>query len=145
MRNTIKKLIIIFIAVSVIVWSLIELIINIENDKNKNNNSKISYYEELLASKEVSITYYNEGEVTSLQEQPYEGSIAISRDLYQYFHPGEIVYLECDCVLEGYYRINDTTHSRFKNRVDVYTKKRLDLTIGLWIGKINKIEHFIKL
>lgn len=144
MRNTIKNLIIIFIIIGVLTWCIIQLITSIEDNKN-NNNSKISYYEELLTTKEVSITYYGSGEITSLQESPYEGSIAISRDLYQYFHPGEIVYLECDCVLEGYYRINDTTHSRFKNRVDVYTKKKLDLDIGLWIGKINKIEHFIRI
>lgn len=144
MRNTIKKLIIIFIIIGVLTWCIIQLITSIEDNKN-NNNSKISYYEELLTTKEVSITYYDSGEITSLQESPYEGSIAISRDLYQYFHPGEIVYLECNCILEGYYRINDTTHSRFKNRVDVYTKKKLDLDIGLWIGKINKIEHFIRI
>lgn len=144
MRNTIKNLIIIFIIIGVLTWGIIQLITSIEDNKN-NNNSKISYYEELLTTKEVSITYYDSGEITSLQESPYEGSIAISRDLYQYFHPGEIVYLECNCILEGYYRINDTTHSRFKNRVDVYTKKKLDLDIGLWIGKINKIEHFIRI
>ncbi len=139
MRNTIIWLLIILII------GLISLIIIEVLNKNNSKNSEVTYYEEVLITKDISLTYYNTGNMTSMQEKPYEGSIAISPDLYDFFYPGEIVYIECGCILDGYYRINDKTNSRFNNRVDVYTNKEINLDAGIWLGKINKIHYFVNL
>jgi 3D (Asp-Asp-Asp) domain-containing protein len=139
MRNTIIWLLIILII------GLISLIIIEVLNRTASKNSEVTYYEEVLITKDISLTYYNTGNITSMQERPYEGSIAISPDLYKFFYPGEIVYIECGCVLDGYYRINDKTNSRFNNRVDVYTNKEINLDTGIWLGKINKIHYFVNL
>lgn len=110
-----------------------------------NDQKVIQYYQEISISKDVAITYYNTGDLTYIEEKPYEGSIAISGNLYQYFYPGEIVYLNCDnCILQGYYRINDKVNKRINNRVDVYTNKNIDLSQGIWLGKIEKIDLHVK-
>ena len=147
-KNIINKVGYVFIGIGifvVIIYIIGIYNIIITNNKLKEQSKVIEYYEETLITREVEVTYYNTGHITSMQEKPYEGSVAISPDLYEYFYPGEIVYIECGCVLDGYYRINDKTNSKFKDRVDVYTNKKINLDTGIWKAKINKIHYFVNL
>lgn len=72
-KNIINKVGYVFIGIGifvVIIYIIGIYNIIITNNKLKEQSKVIEYYEETLITREVEVTYYNIGNITSMQENP---------------------------------------------------------------------------
>lgn len=96
----------------------------------------------LIYNQDVNITYYSSGDVTSCENKPGKGQIALSRDLAADFECGQAIIVTCQCPLDGIYTYTDKMNKRYENYVDIYVplidylRAPENYKKGNWKGKI---------
>lgn len=74
---------------------------------------------------------------TATSRMVKEGMVAVSQDLWKKkVHPGDILYIR---KLNKYYIVDDTMHSKWKNRIDVFVydkKQNFSLTSDVYVIRV---------